>query len=80
MLAAINGDIDEHQSVITHMLKGFAEFTFQLIRTVNLQPDMAICFRPAHTRAILTPSAAGRPKPIVPSPPELIQRRGLSNG
>src|SRR3954447_7100810 len=26
-----------------------------------------------------TPIAAGRPKPIVPRPPELIQRRGLSN-
>ena len=24
------------------------------------------------------PIAAGRPKPIVPRPPELIQRRGLS--
>ena len=26
-----------------------------------------------------TPIAAGSPKPIVPSPPELIQRRGASN-
>ena len=26
----------------------------------------------------LAPIAAGRPKPIVPRPPELIQRRGLS--
>ena len=26
-----------------------------------------------------TPIAAGRPKPIVPRPPELIHRRGLSN-
>ena len=26
--------------------------------------------------ASCTPIAAGRPKPIVPSPPELIQRRG----
>src|SRR2546425_9269293 len=26
-----------------------------------------------------TPIAAGRPKPIVPRPPELIQRRGSSN-
>src|SRR3989304_6957442 len=29
--------------------------------------------------AICTPIAAGRPKPIVPRPPELIQDRGLSN-
>src|SRR5512142_774174 len=29
--------------------------------------------------ASCTPIAAGRPKPIVPKPPELIQRRGLSN-
>ena len=30
--------------------------------------------------ATAAPIAAGRPKPIVPRPPELIQRRGLSNG
>ena len=29
-------------------------------------------------RATAAPIPAGRPKPIVPSPPELIQRRGLS--
>ncbi len=29
--------------------------------------------------AICTPIAYGNPTPIVPSPPELIQRRGLSN-
>ena len=29
--------------------------------------------------AICTPIAAGRPKPMVPRPPELIQRRGWSN-
>ena len=29
-------------------------------------------------QATLAPIAAGRPKPIVPRPPELIQRRGLS--
>src|SRR5207302_10055929 len=29
--------------------------------------------------ASCTPIAAGRPKPMVPRPPELIQRRGLSN-
>ena len=28
--------------------------------------------------AICTPIAAGRPKPMVPSPPELIQRSGSS--
>ena len=28
--------------------------------------------------ATAAPIAAGRPKPIVPRPPELIQRRGLS--
>jgi hypothetical protein len=28
--------------------------------------------------ATLAPIADGSPKPIVPSPPELIQRRGLS--
>ena len=33
----------------------------------------------ASGNAICTPIAAGRPKPIVPRPPELIQRRGLSN-
>jgi thiamine pyrophosphate-dependent acetolactate synthase large subunit-like protein len=30
--------------------------------------------------ANFAPIAAGNPKPIVPKPPELIQRRGLSNG
>ncbi len=30
--------------------------------------------------AICTPIAYGRPTPIVPRPPELIQRRGLSKG
>jgi hypothetical protein len=30
--------------------------------------------------ATLAPIAEGSPNPIVPSPPELTQRRGLSNG
>jgi hypothetical protein len=34
----------------------------------------------ASGKASCTPMAAGRPKPMVPRPPELIQRRGLSNG
>ncbi len=29
-------------------------------------------------QATLAPIAAGRPKPIVPRPPELIHRRGLA--
>ena len=29
--------------------------------------------------ARIAPIAAGSPKPIVPKPPELIHRRGLSN-
>ena len=33
----------------------------------------------AREGAIRTPMAEGRPKPMVPRPPELIQRRGLSN-
>src|SRR3954451_19765213 len=31
-------------------------------------------------QAIAAPIAAGRPKPIVPRPPELIQRRGSGEG
>ena len=33
----------------------------------------------ASGKANWTPIAAGRPNPMVPSPPELIQRRGRSN-
>ena len=34
----------------------------------------------ASGNASWTPMAAGRPKPMVPRPPELIQRRGSSKG
>ena len=39
------------------------------IETLTVAPGLASC----------TPIAAGRPKPMVPRPPELIQRRGWSN-
>ena len=44
-----------------------------------IEPSPAMQRRSARRAApTAAPIAAGRPKPIVPRPPELIQRRGLA--
>ena len=41
-------------------------------------PSPTIAHTSASGRAILAPIAAGRPKPIVPRPPEVMSVRGAS--
>ena len=41
------------------------------------EPSPAMHTTVSSGQPTLAPIAAGSPKPIVPSPPELIQRRGL---
>jgi len=47
-------------------------------RVISNEPSPAMSITSSSGRATWAPMAAGRPKPIVPSPPEVIQRRGRS--
>ena len=48
MLTAVDGDVDKHQAMVTHMLQRFAQFALQFIWMINLDTDMPISLSKAH--------------------------------